>query len=203
MVGIDGNDEARARGRGGGLKGRVETSHHIYTELAAQTEEVLDKTTALPEDGKITALPEEILTREEGGREASATQTDGSWALDKITALPEEMPTLKEEGRKSYAQATSQGVLIMIAPPQSMLAAYTVALDDWKPYKDLSGYEKEDRGYESGCPGLNWRRVGRRRERAETPTTGRVGQHDRPYAQAVVIHGVPVRYKLGKMGQWI
>jgi len=31
------------------LKGRVETSHHIYTEAAVQTEEVLDKTTPLPE----------------------------------------------------------------------------------------------------------------------------------------------------------
>jgi len=44
------------------LKGRVEISHHIYTELAAQTEEVLDNTTALPE-----GIPEEIPTREEGG----------------------------------------------------------------------------------------------------------------------------------------
>jgi len=44
------------------LKGRVETSHHIYTESAAQTEEVFDKTTALPEE-----TPEEIPTREEGG----------------------------------------------------------------------------------------------------------------------------------------
>jgi len=43
------------------LKGRVETSHHIYKESAAQTEEVLDKT---------TALPEEIPTREEGGKES-------------------------------------------------------------------------------------------------------------------------------------
>jgi len=136
------------------LKGRVKTSHHIYTESAAQTEEELDKTTALPKDdswalNKITALPEEIPTREKGG----TTQTDDSWALDNITTLPEEIPTRKEEGRKSYAQATSQGIPITIAPPQLMPAAHTVTLDDWKPYEDLSGYEKEDSGYESGCLG--------------------------------------------------
>ena len=113
--------------------------------------------------------------------------------MDKITAqtaLPEEIPTRKEEGSKSYAQATSQGTPITIAPPQLMPAAHTVALDDWKPYEELSGYEKEDSGYESGGSGSNWRRVGRRRGRAEKPTIG--SQHDRPYAQAVVIHGVPV-----------
>ena len=87
------------------LKGIVETSHHIYTESAVQTEVVLDETTALSEK-----IPEEIPTREEGGTESytlTATQTEDRWALDKITALPEEMPTRKEEGRKSYAQAAS------------------------------------------------------------------------------------------------
>jgi len=194
------------------LKERVETSHHIYTEAEVQTEEALDETTALPEYTKsaaqteegsdnTTALPEgipkEIPTREEGGREASATKTDDSWALDKITALPEEIQTRNEEGRKSYAQAASQGIPITIAPPQLMPAAHTISLDDWKPYEDLSGYEKEDSGYESGGSGSNWRR-GRRRERTEKPTPG-----SRPYAQAVVIHGIPIRYKLGKLGRWI
>jgi len=184
------------------LKGRVETSHHKYTESAAQIEKVLDKTTALPEE-----IPEEIPTREEGGREsytlASATQTEESWALDKIAALPEEIPTPKEGGRKSYAQAARQVTPITIAPPELMPAAHTVALDDWEPYEDLSDYEKEswDSDYESGGLGSNWRRVGRRRERAEKPTSG--SQPDRPYAQAVVIHGVPVRYKRGMMGRWI
>jgi len=37
--------------------------------------------------------------------------------------------------------------------------------------------------------------------RAEKATTR--GRHDRPYAQGVVIHGVPVRYKAGMMGRWI
>jgi len=182
------------------LKGRVEASHQIYTESAAQTEVALDNTTALPEK-----ILEEIPRREERGRESytmtTATQTDDSWALDKITALPGEIPTRKEEGRKSYAQAASQATPITIATPQLMPAAYTVALDDWKPYEDLSDYEKGDSGFESGGSGSNWRRVGRRRERAEKSTTG--SRHDRPYAQAVVIHGVPVRYKPGMMVRWI
>jgi len=57
------------------LKGRMETSHHIYAESAAHTEVVLDET---------MVPPEEIPIREEGGREsytlASATQTEDSWA---------------------------------------------------------------------------------------------------------------------------
>ena len=57
-------------------------------------------------------------------------------------ALPEEIPTQKEEGRKSYAQAASQVTPITIAPPQLMQAAHTVALDDWRPYEDLSDYGK-------------------------------------------------------------
>jgi len=174
------------------LKGRVETLHHAYTEAAVQTEEVSDKTKALPERTR-----EDIPIQEEREREPC-------WALDKITAqtaLPEEIPTRKEEGRKSYAQATSQGIPSTIAPPQVIPAAHTVTLDDWKPYEDLSGYEKEDSGYESGGSGSNGRRVGRRRGRAEKPTIG--SQHDQPYAQAIVIHGVPVRYKPGMTGRWI
>jgi len=79
-----------------------------------------------------------------------------------------------------------------------MPAAHTVALDDWKPYEDLSDYEKRDSGYESGGSGSNWRRVGRRRERAKNPTTG--SQHDWPYAQAVFIHGIAVRLDTGGDG---
>jgi len=45
-------------------------------------------------------------------------------------------------------------------------------LDDWKPYEDLSDYEKEDSGYESGVSGSNWRTVGWRRGWTKNSTTG-------------------------------
>jgi len=62
------------------LKGRVAISHHTYTDSAAQTEVALDETTALQEE--TPTPPDEIPTREEGGRE-SYTRTTASQTEDR------------------------------------------------------------------------------------------------------------------------
>ncbi|KAF8417559.1 hypothetical protein EV426DRAFT_699638 [Tirmania nivea] len=116
---------------------------------------------------------------------------------------------------KTYAEVAVQAVSLSPEVPRDNTQGEITSVTSWQVYEDLSAYEEEDSELDSGYRsrettlGKARRKGQRKRKQGSTnpPVSPKLALPiplaSLVRAQAVVMHGVPTRYKPGQMRRWV